>query len=258
MIPALAPLFVGEFAEYRNVLTLKDDPRPSLPLTTLLTAECFDVQLARFARQYGGGDRRGLASMWSKYYFIRLIPPVVAASLMLDWHVPLEPDHIDVVLDENALPQAFKLLHPGQRRYSGSGEPFARFDGLIEGHLRPLIDTLASHVRVSPKVLWSNAGNYFEWLLGVLAKAMSGADLSDGHALLAATHTPDGRRNPLFQPVRYIEADGQEAPRRERRVCCVRYLVGGLACCGNCPLITAGKGRSDEYEISPVPAGDRS
>jgi ferric iron reductase protein FhuF len=237
LIPALAPLFVGEFAEYRNVLTLKDDPRASLPLTTLLTGECFDVQLARFARQYGGGDRRALASLWSKHYFTRLIPPVVAASLILEWQLPLHLEHIDVVLDENGLPQAFKLPHAGHRRDCLPGEPFARFDSLIEGHLRPMIDTLAHHVRLSPKVLWSNAGNYFEWLLGVLGKAMPDADLSDGHAVIGATHLPDGRRNPLFQPVIYREVPGQAEPRRQRRICCLRYRVHGVVHCGNCPLV---------------------
>lgn len=236
MIPALDPLFIGEFSEYRNVLMLKDDPRPSLPLTTLLTPECFDEHLARFARQYGEGDRRGLASMWTKYYFIRLIPPAVAASLILDWHVPLQLEGIDVVLDQNAMPQAFKLHDPGHRRQRVSGEPFARFDNLIESHLRPFIETLASHVRVSPKVLWSNAGNYFEWLLGVLAKAIPDADLADGHAVLTAPKMPDGRRNPLYQPVRYIEVAGQSELKRQRRVCCVRYLVDGLEYSGNCPL----------------------
>lgn len=237
MIPALEPLFVGEFADYRNVLTLKDDPRPSLPLTTLLSPDGFDLHLTRFALQYGEGDRRGFASMWSKYYFIRLIPPVVAASLILEWQVPLQLENVDVVLDENAMPQAFKLPHPGQRRQSASEEPFARFDNLIEGHLRPVIETIAGHVRVSPKVLWSNAGNYFEWLLGVLASAMPDANLTDGYAMLTAPKLPDGRRNPLFQPVRYIEVAGQSELKRQRRVCCVRYLVDGLACCGNCPLI---------------------
>lgn len=238
MIPALAPLFIDAFAEYRNALVLKDDPRPSIPLTQLLTPQCLDEQLKRFGEQYGSGDRRGLASMWSKYYFIRLIPPVVAASLILDWQVPLAVEHVDVVLDENAMPQAFKLAHVGGHRARQTGDPFARFDCLIEKHLRPMIEALAAHVRVSPKVLWSNAGNYFEWLLGVLAKALPHADLTDGYALLAAPKKPDGTRNPLFQPVRYIELSGQPEPKRQRRVCCVRYLVGELAYCGNCPLVT--------------------
>ncbi|WP_268800682.1 siderophore-iron reductase FhuF [Pseudomonas huanghezhanensis] len=236
MIPALEPLFIGEFAGYREALILKDDSTPCLPMSELLKPDCLDQQLARFAMQYGAGDRRGLASMWTKHYFVRLIPPVVAASLILDWQVPVTLDRVAVVLDEQAKPLAFRLPHAGHSYQTAYADPFARFDDLVEGHLRPFIETVASHVRISPKVLWSNAGNYLEWLLGVLAAAMPDANLADGHALLAAKNTPDGRRNPLFQPVRYVQVQGQSDMKRQRRVCCVRYRVGGLAYCGNCPL----------------------
>jgi ferric iron reductase protein FhuF len=240
VIPALAPLFIDDFAEYRDVLVLNDDPRPAVPLSMLLTAPHLDSLLTRFGAQYGEGDRRGLASMWSKYYFVRLIPPVVAASLILGHRLPLTLDRVQLVLDEQGMPAAFKLPDAGQQWAAPPADPFARFDALIEGHLRPFIDTYASLVRVSSKVLWSNAGNYFEWLLGVLAKATPHADLSHGHALLNAAALPDGRRNPLYQPVRYIKVAGQRELKRQRRVCCVRYLVGGLAVCGNCPLAELG------------------
>jgi len=236
MIPALAPLFSEDFAHYRDVLVLESDPRPGLPLRKLLTPETVDSLLTRFGAQYPDSDRRGLASIWSKYYFIKLIPPVVAASLMLDHRLPLQLDDLQLVLDEQGMPAAFKLPDPGRRWPSKPIDAFERFDDLVRGHMGPFIDTLAPLTRLSPKVLWSNAGNYFEWLLGVLAKAMPRADLGHGYALLDAQLLPDGRRNPLYQPVRYLKVAGQDGVKRQRRVCCVRYLVGGLACCENCPL----------------------
>ena len=36
MIAALAPLYVGEFSSYRDVLTTRDDARPSIPASQLL------------------------------------------------------------------------------------------------------------------------------------------------------------------------------------------------------------------------------
>ncbi|MDC6378627.1 siderophore-iron reductase FhuF [Pseudomonas graminis] len=236
MIPALAPLFIADFQHYRNVLVLPDDPRPGVPLRTILTGDGLSDVLTRFGSAYPPSDPRGLASLWSKHYLIKLIPPVVAASLILNHRLPLHLDHLQLILDDNALPAAFKLPHSGQQWLPAPVDSFERFDDLLEQHLRPFIDAIARHVHLSPKVLWSNAGNYFEWLLGVLANAMPHADVRHGHQLLNARHLSDGRRNPLYQPVRYINLDGQDKPKRERRVCCIRYRVDGLDYCSNCPL----------------------
>jgi ferric iron reductase protein FhuF len=237
MIPALAPLFIADFQHYRDVLVLPDDPRAGVPLRTILTGDGLGDVLTRFGSAYPPSDHRGLASLWSKHYFITLIPPVVAASLILDHRLPLHLDHLQLILDDNGLPAAFKLPDPGQRWTSTPADAFERFEELLEHQLRPFIDAIACHGRLSPKVLWSNAGNYFEWLLGVLENAMPHADVTHGHQLLNARHFPDGRRNPLFQPVRYVEVDGRPELKRQRRVCCIRYRVSGVELCDNCPLL---------------------
>ncbi len=237
MIPALAPLFIADFEHYRDVLVLPDDPRVGVPLRTFLTNEYLNDVLTRFGTAYPDSDPRGLASIWSKHYFIKLIPPVVAASLILNQRLPLSVDHLQLILDDDGLPAAFKLPHSGRPWMPVPVDGFERFDDLLEHHLRPFIDTFARHVRLSPKVLWSNAGNYFEWLLGVLANAMPQADVRHGHQLLNAHYLPDGRRNPLHQPVRYLKVDGQAALKRQRRVCCIRYRVAGLELCDNCPVL---------------------
>ncbi|UZJ62313.1 siderophore-iron reductase FhuF [Pseudomonas sp. KU26590] len=236
MIPALAPLFIADFEHYRDALVLPDDPRVGVPLRTFLTGDYLNDVLTRFGSAYPDSDPRGLASIWSKYYFIKLIPPVVAASLILDQRLPLRLGDLELILNDDGLPAAFKLRDAGQRWTPTPADAFERFDELLEQLLRPFIDTFAGHVRLSPKVLWSNAGNYFEWLLGVLEKAMPHADVSHGHQLLNAQYLPDGRRNPLYQPVRYLRLKGQESLKRQRRVCCIRYRVNGLEYCANCPL----------------------
>ena len=80
MIAALAPLYFGEFASYREVLVTRDDPRPSIPARTLLERERLDSVLRRFDPSHADGDRRALASQWSKWYLVRIIPPAVAAA----------------------------------------------------------------------------------------------------------------------------------------------------------------------------------
>ncbi|TDV57122.1 ferric iron reductase protein FhuF [Pseudomonas graminis] len=236
MIPALAPLFIADFEHYRDVLVLPDDPREGVPMRTVLTGKYLDDMLGRRGTAYPDSDPRGLASIWSKHYFIKLIPPVVAASLILDQRLPLHLDHLQLILNDDGLPAGFKLPDAGQRWMPGPEDAFERFDELLEHHLRPFIDIFARHVRLSPKVLWSNAGNYFEWLLGVLENAMPHGDMSHGHQLLNAQLLPDGRRNPFYQPVRYLKVEGQDEPKRQRRVCCIRYRVNGLDYCANCPL----------------------
>ncbi|MFI8744018.1 siderophore-iron reductase FhuF [Pseudomonas sp. NPDC077186] len=235
MIEALAPLFVGDFAAYRETLVLTDDPRPSVPLSELLSPQGLPQLLAGFAAEHAGGDPRALVSQWSKHYFVRLIPPVVAAALVLNRRLPLHIEHLEVVLDEQHMPQAFKLRDAGEP--FAPGDPFERFAHLQDEHLQPFIQALTSQVKIAPKVLWSNAGNYFEWLLTVLAKILPAPLLADGFSLLQTAVRPDGRRNPLYQPVRYIELQGAAMPWRQRRVCCIRYLLPELELCENCPLL---------------------
>ena len=109
MIAALAPLYFGEFASYREVLVTRDDPRPSIPVRTLLERERLDSVLRRFDPPHADGDRRALASQWSKWYLVRIIPPAVAAALVLGRTLPLDFDDVEVVLDAQGIPEAFKL-----------------------------------------------------------------------------------------------------------------------------------------------------
>ncbi|MFJ5296278.1 siderophore-iron reductase FhuF [Pseudomonas sp. NPDC088368] len=236
VIPALTPLFIGDFAHYRDVLVLDDDPRPSVPLRTFFTSGAFDDTLTRFGEQYPDSDRRGLASIWTKHYCVKLIPPVAAASLILDHRLPLDFADLQLMLDGQGMPRGFKLPDSGRRWSPEPADGFERFDDLIEHHLRPFIEGVTSRIRLSPHVLWSNAGNYFDWLLGVLAGEVPHAELRHGRDVLNAKTLPDGRRNPLYQPVRYLQVEGQTELKRQRRVCCVRYLVGGLAYCESCPV----------------------
>jgi len=87
-------------------------------------------------------------------------------------------------------------------------------------------------------VFWSNAGNYFEYFAHALAHhplALPNAN-APALALLEEKILPDGCRNPLYRPVRYLPNSDTDKPQRVRRLCCVRYLVGELGYCSNCPL----------------------
>jgi len=240
MIDVLAPLFRGDFEAYRDVLVLADDPRPATMYDELLAPDAFAELQRRFGQRYSGDDRRAWVSLWAKHYIVKLLPPVMGATLLLRWRLPLGLADTALLLDEGALPQGFRLSDKGAPFAADVNEPFELFAGLLDDHLQPLFQAMVSQTRLSPKVLWSNAGNYFENLLNLMAKAgMPAERLAPGRALLETKTRPDGTRNPLFQPVRYLpidDASGQPTLRRERKVCCVRYLLPELVLCGNCPL----------------------
>ncbi|MBD1555142.1 siderophore-iron reductase FhuF [Pseudomonas typographi] len=240
MIDVLAPLFRGDFEAYRDVLVLADDPRPAASYDTLLAPRAFGDLQGRFGQRYSGDDRRALVSLWAKHYIVKLLPPVMGATLLLRWRLPLSLADTALVLDEGLLPQAFRLVGKGEPFAADVSDPFELFSGLLDDHLQPLFQAMASQVKLSPKVLWSNAGNYFENLLNLMAKAgMPAERLAPGRSLLETKARPDGTRNPLFQPVQYLpitDEHGQPTLRRERKVCCVRYLLPELELCGNCPL----------------------
>lgn len=262
MIAALAPLFVGPLADWRDALVLTSGGRPVVPLARLMDDDPGELArcIASFERDCPQGDPRALASEWSKRYFVRLLPPVLAATLLLDYRLPLRAAEIDLVMDEEGAPFAFKLPGAGSCTMPPSGGALARLAPLIDDHLTPIIAALSAYSRLSPRVFWSNAGNYVEAVVRVLAdRANGGVGSAQAAVVLDVVNQacrPDGRVNPFFNTVRYRalsdapssdshDGDDLGMPRaldrrwRQRRVCCVRYLLPDRPLCGNCPLLSA-------------------
>lgn len=229
-------LFTDDLAHCRGMLVTPDDDRSFAPARELLSAGALDDVLERFDRSHGGGtDRRAVASLWSQWYFGTLVPPAVAAGLLLDRRLPLGIEEVGVLLDpETARPVAFRLPHEGT--VDPGAAPFARFDGLVRRHVAPLVETLAPHVGLSPDTVWTNAGRYVQWILDEIERSRGEADVArSGRRLLDAKDWPDGGENPLHDTIRYVDRDGRSVPRR--RVCCLQYLIPDLEGCGElCPL----------------------
>ncbi|MGB8712267.1 MAG: siderophore-iron reductase FhuF [Onishia taeanensis] len=218
---------------------------PALPMRDLLTPERFEAELVRFRAGYGyqseQGDRRALVSLWSKWHFGALLAPYLAANLLLERDLPVGLDEMGVWLTAEGRTERLQLAHAGRPLTSLDG--FTRFSTLIDDHLTPLIGRLAALSGASAKVFWSNAGNTLEYFLNAVeAHPMATPGIAEeGHRLLASRTTANGRRNPLYQPVRYFQPECQgeadaSATQRVRRLCCLRYLLPELSYCGNCPL----------------------
>ncbi len=238
-ISALAPLFTGKFEHYCDMLVLAgQDQRPGVPVQDLITADGVQWLLARYRRSRPGDDERALLSLWSRYYFVKLTVPVVAANLILGRELPVGLDQIEVILGDDSLPVAFRLPNDGHVFPTPPANGFERFRALLDENFTPLIEGWCRQVKVSRRVLWSNAANYFEWLIRTLESAkIPQAVLADGQQLIDASHYPSGWPNPMASPVRYVERGDGAAPLRQRRHCCIRYRLPDLALCGNCPHI---------------------
>lgn len=141
-------------------------------------------------------------------------------------------------MGEGGVPEAFRLPHGGQPFQVTPGNPFERFRELLDNNFSPLIDGWCDHIKISRRVLWSNAATYFERLICTLeASGVQHQTLVEGRQLIELDKRPSGQTNPMANPVRYVERGETCEPLRQRRLCCIRYRLPGLPLCGNCPHI---------------------
>ena len=237
MIPSLAPLYVGPLADFAEKLQWRQTPRVDQAGDAFFAAKPFARFLDGLQVRHRTDERIALASLWSKWYFSTFLGPYMGANLLLQRQLPIALEQTGLVLGDDDRPQALHLASDGQLIEHREG--FARFHDLIEHHLTPVIHSLASATGASPRLFWSNAGNTFEFVttrLELHPLALPGCTAA-AHEVLNARLLPDGRRNPLFAPVRYLPAaPGDEEPPRLRRICCIRYRLAGVGYCSSCPL----------------------
>ncbi|CAM3537851.1 siderophore-iron reductase FhuF [Halomonas lysinitropha] len=244
MPSSLARLYVGPL-QHLAPPTIAPAAPEGMPARELLDPARLAALLERFGARYGHGDRRAVASLWSKWHFSALAAHGLAANLLLERDLPLGLDELHLQQSPEGQTTGLVLRHAG--RPLAELAPHSRFATLLDDHLTPLVEALAAVSGASPRVFWSNAGNYIEYFAGALADhPMATPDAAEpARALLANRTLPGGRRNPLYRPVRYVEGDDGTL-RRVRRLCCIRYLIDELGVCGNCPLACRHRARAAE------------
>lgn len=225
----LDAILIGELSRFRTGLAGADDRRHGIRADDLLDQAGISAIVARFDAKFGRTDRRAIMSMWASAYFTDALPPLLAANIMLDRTPHLDLDRVGFIMAPSLRIQALKIgrvLQPLENT-----DAHERFDGVVTSHLTPLIELVADRGGVTKRVLWSNVGNVFEAFLRKLdAIDPVRPGLRQARQLLASRTLPSGMRNPLHEPVRYVDG------RRIRRVCCMRYLVPNETVCGVCPL----------------------
>jgi ferric iron reductase protein FhuF len=188
---------------------------------------------------YCGDDVRALLSQWSKRYLSVALRPAVLAALLGQRPLSMPLAACTLAL-QDGVPVALWL--PADAAQMPNAEPGMRYRSLCVEHLAPLFAQLAAAVRISPRVLWCNAGNQLEALLSNAHKwSDTGARAAADAAFLfeSAGFFGQGGANPLRRPVRYLATASPHLanPLRTRRVCCLRNLLPGEALCSSCPLL---------------------
>ncbi|VVD79428.1 siderophore-iron reductase FhuF [Pandoraea aquatica] len=201
-----------------------------------------------------GVEPRALMSQWSKFYFRAVAPAALAIIVVHGRALTLDPDACGIVL-RGGLPVQVRFPESSWTP-PGEGDvmeepPTAqvRFASLLQAHLPAAMAAMQRAAGVSTRVLWSNAGNLLEFIVGEMRKvpslsARAASDyawLFDGDAGFGQTSD-----NPLYRTVRYVTppSTAMPTPMRARRVCCLRYQLAGKGTrcdeallCGSCPLI---------------------
>lgn len=232
LIPALASCCTDDRAWIAKRMALAGARKASVSARDLLEPQTIRPIVDQFAELYRDCDRRAVASFWTQWYFLALVTPTVAAALCLGRVLPVDIGEIGLAIDPSGRPDAIVIDHEGFAPPHGAAPVF---DKLIANNMEPMIFSMCQSFGVSPRVLWSNAGTILEWAVGQFAPlAIDATALAEGRTLLQQRELAGGL-NPLYEPVRYIDDDGEQI--RRRRVCCLRYRLDGVANCGRlCPL----------------------
>lgn len=194
----------------------------------LLESDRLAETLRVFGESHADADARAVASMWACWYLGVLVPPAVAACVLLDEAPAVAVDDIAFALTPAGAVSGVQF----SERPSDAGCRTTRLTAFLDGHLIPFTEVMAERCGLSRNLSWCNAAAYFAWTAAVLERQCGKPEAS--HFLGSAT-LGDGRPNPLHDRIRIVEEDGCAIPRR--RVCCLRYLLPGVPGCGSvCPL----------------------
>lgn len=238
-------MFSGPLAEIPQPVSLAGPG--SVSGSSLRNGLAIDEPLGRFASAYPSGDRRAIASQWSKWLFHAWLSPTIAV-MVLDGH-SLSRQSADwgIRFTSDGRPERLWLsstVAPVRR------QPVDRLLAqMVCEELDDVVAALARHSGASVNVFWSNAGNLVEHVIARLANH----PVTCPHRLAQAREFLEiprlaGMRNRLYRPVIYRVDEGSTEPQRLRRVCCIRYRLDELDYCENCPLACrsatpAGEGR---------------
>ncbi|WP_197027154.1 siderophore-iron reductase FhuF [Methylopila sp. 73B] len=227
----LASLLVGPLVDYAGRVSTTQEPG-LVAGVDLRDRTVLSELIDRAVAARNGADRRAVSSLWSKAHFATVIPPTLGVAFVHGQALPVALD--DILIAVGAVSGATTLLVLRDAGEAFASDAEGHFDALVYGHLEPLVDGLSAATGLSRRVLWSNAGNIFDYVTTLARGALGNTPaLMEAEALLSE-RTRRGVPNPLFRPVDHLPDGG-----RRRRVCCVRDRIASLSLCSTCPKASA-------------------
>ncbi|KEZ76628.1 siderophore-iron reductase FhuF [Salinisphaera hydrothermalis] len=240
-----------EFAANALSDTAPDDHGPVIDGRAMVDGSALDDLVRRYANSRAIDDRRAAATEWSKFFFARLIIPLVVIQCSTRRALDLAPAHWQAYCHPDGTVDRFVFDQDPLGTRPADGD----IRSLVDDVMTPVTAALVGEYRLSPRVFGSNAAMYYAWALDQLAEQghLPARRLAPARALMDAPRRPDGGANPFHAPFKTLEPgarDGNGEPTREcRRLCCVRDLDPSLGLCANCP-------RAITYPSPPNPAGE--
>ena len=226
----------GPLAVFRGrMVAVAPAPHETRGAPELVLSDSFPNVVSHFEAQHGQTDYRAIVSIWSKWHFAIVMPPVLTANLLLGLEASGAFPTSEFAVSAEG--KTISMLAPQACRDVPAGD-CERFLALVDDHLAPFIAELSQQTGVTQRIFWSNAGNLFEAFVRRLEEVGFGDRIGPADRFLQSEMLPSGRRNPLHAPVRY-EQEGEHLARR-RRVCCLRYFVPDGLYCTTCPITRPG------------------
>ncbi len=225
------------------------------PAIRLLDPEHLRAQILHVLPENGreAADMRAVASRFTRVYCMAVVRPVVVALAMgigLDASLPRAsvvwlPWSVRGSTGTN--PHALHLGPDAFLARPGSQEELRRdvLRHLFAEHLAVLFERVLRLVRLSPKVLWSNAAEGLGGVASAAAEELDGASaqpfIDEVDAILALDALPGvPGPNPLRGQVRWDDVQRSDFPHglMTRRICCVSFTIPDRLgqYCGACPL----------------------
>ncbi|WP_449310485.1 siderophore-iron reductase FhuF [Pseudochelatococcus sp. B33] len=207
----------------------------NIPCRTLTDNYTFNRIVGNYGRRYPSADRRAVVSMWTQYYFGVLLTASTVQRLVHRRRLRLGLN--ELVLSSNAAysePAAFVLPESGT---DGDDESIERdLLTILDNHVAPLSVSIAANTGLSPRLLWNNVAGYLDWIIREIGRQVDPTLAERALPILDRPEWPEGRRNPMFGMLRATR-DNQGEWILQRKVCCLRYCLPGVAGCGEvCPL----------------------
>jgi len=231
-LPILAPLFQGEFKQYANIFRFPAGNNTSLPASVLLEPSFVKEQLELFRPDCDATLHAEVLSEWSKYYFIRILAPVIVANVLLRHALPVCLSELELIFGNDGTVHGFVVEEQGT---TITTTDVSRYESLVEYNLKPLIESWALHFSVPIKILWVNAARYINWINVQLELAgMDGEICKAVNQLLEHRYIND-KINPMFGCYRLKRIAGK--PVQIRRNCCLRYRLPMTELCDDCPRL---------------------